>query len=89
MFRAALGTLLGSEIEMLADDPATAERELRWGHEVFSTMGEKGTFSTVAGTRRRPTTSTPTHSGDGRSQAFVRGAVTSTTQSSSAAGPSS
>ncbi len=35
-------------VEMLADDPAAAERELRWGYETLEQMGERGFLSTAA-----------------------------------------
>jgi len=48
-FRAALGTVFGGRIELLADNPAAAEQELRWGYGAFQAMGETYVFSTVAG----------------------------------------
>jgi tetratricopeptide (TPR) repeat protein len=41
-------SLLSSEIEMLADDPAAAERELRWGYGALEKMGDRGLLSMVA-----------------------------------------
>ena len=34
-------------VELLADDPAAAERELRWGYETLQEIGELGWLSTV------------------------------------------
>ena len=34
-------------VELLADDPAAAERELRWGYETLREVGEMGWLSTV------------------------------------------
>ena len=36
-------------VELLADDPAAAERELRWGYDTLGEIGELGWLSTVAG----------------------------------------
>ena len=36
-------------VELLADDPAAAERELRWGYDRLGEIGELGWLSTVAG----------------------------------------
>ena len=41
-------SLLSSEIEMLADDPPAAERELRWGYGALQKMGDRGLLSMVA-----------------------------------------
>jgi tetratricopeptide (TPR) repeat protein len=41
-------SLLSSEIELLADDPAAAERELRSGYGALEEMGERGLLSMVA-----------------------------------------
>ena len=41
-------SLAAGDIEMLADDPAAAERELRRGYEALEAMGERGLLSTVA-----------------------------------------
>jgi len=41
-------SLLAGDIEMLADDPAAAERELRRGSEALGAMGERGLLATVA-----------------------------------------
>ena len=41
-------SLLSSEIEMLAEDPAAAERELRSGYGALVEMGERGLLSMVA-----------------------------------------
>jgi class 3 adenylate cyclase/tetratricopeptide (TPR) repeat protein len=41
-------SLLSSEIEMLAEDPAAAERELRSGYGALEEMGERGLLSMVA-----------------------------------------
>jgi tetratricopeptide (TPR) repeat protein len=41
-------SLLSSEIEMLADDPAAAERDLRGGYSALEEMGERGLLSMVA-----------------------------------------
>ncbi|MGZ4292561.1 MAG: adenylate/guanylate cyclase domain-containing protein, partial [Gaiellaceae bacterium] len=47
-FRRAARSLVGGEIEMLADDPAAAERELRRGHDILERMGERGLRSTLS-----------------------------------------
>jgi class 3 adenylate cyclase/tetratricopeptide (TPR) repeat protein len=44
----AMRSLVPAEIEMLAGDPAAAERELRWGYDVLTSMGERGIRSTLA-----------------------------------------
>jgi tetratricopeptide (TPR) repeat protein len=36
-------------VELLADDAPAAERELRWGHDTLTEIGELGWLSTVAG----------------------------------------
>ena len=36
-------------VELLADDPAAAERELRWGYDTLGEIGGLGWLSTVAG----------------------------------------
>jgi class 3 adenylate cyclase/tetratricopeptide (TPR) repeat protein len=41
-------SLLSSEIEMLAEDPAAAERDLREGYSALEEMGERGLLSMVA-----------------------------------------
>ncbi len=41
-------SLLAGDIEMLADDPAAAERELRRGSEALGAMRERGLLATVA-----------------------------------------
>jgi class 3 adenylate cyclase/tetratricopeptide (TPR) repeat protein len=41
-------SLLSSEIEMLDNDPASAERELRRGYRALEEMGERGLLSMVA-----------------------------------------
>jgi hypothetical protein len=41
-------SLAAGDIEMLADDPAAAERELRRGYEALEAMGERGLLATVA-----------------------------------------
>ncbi len=41
-------SLLAGDVEMLADDPAAAERELRRGYDALEAMGERGLLSTVA-----------------------------------------
>ena len=45
---AALQTLTGGTIELLAGDALAAEAELRWGYETLRRMGEKLSFSTNA-----------------------------------------
>jgi tetratricopeptide (TPR) repeat protein len=45
----AVRTIIGGAIEVLADDLAAAERELRRGIEMLEAMGEKNILSTVAG----------------------------------------
>ncbi len=47
-YRRATRSLAPASVEMLAGDPAAAERELRWGYETLQAMGEKGVRSTVA-----------------------------------------
>jgi ATP/maltotriose-dependent transcriptional regulator MalT len=44
----AMRSLVPAEIEMLAGDPAAAERELRWGFDMLTAMGERGVRSTLA-----------------------------------------
>jgi class 3 adenylate cyclase/tetratricopeptide (TPR) repeat protein len=41
-------SLVAGDVEMLADDPATAEAELRRGFEALEGMGERGLLSRVA-----------------------------------------
>jgi ATP/maltotriose-dependent transcriptional regulator MalT len=41
-------TQLSGWVELLADDPAGAERELRWGFDKLREIGEMSWFSTVA-----------------------------------------
>jgi class 3 adenylate cyclase len=41
-------SLAAGDIEMLADDPVAAERELRRGYEALEAMGERGLLATVA-----------------------------------------
>jgi tetratricopeptide (TPR) repeat protein len=41
-------SLAAGDIELLADDPAAAERELRRGHEALEAMGERALLATVA-----------------------------------------
>ena len=41
-------SLIAGDIEMLADDPAAAERELRRGSEALGAMRERGLLATVA-----------------------------------------
>ncbi len=41
-------SLAAGDIEMLADDPVAAERELRHGYEALEAMGERGLLATVA-----------------------------------------
>jgi predicted ATPase len=41
-------SLAAGDIEMLANDPVAAERELRRGYEALEAMGERGLLSTVA-----------------------------------------
>jgi class 3 adenylate cyclase/tetratricopeptide (TPR) repeat protein len=47
--RRAVGTILGAEIEMLANDPAGAERELTFGYQTLEAMGDTGVRAVVAG----------------------------------------
>ncbi|MDP8904644.1 MAG: AAA family ATPase [Chloroflexota bacterium] len=49
VWRAGPYTQLAGWVETLADDSAAAERELRWGFEKLSEIGEMSWFSTVAG----------------------------------------
>jgi class 3 adenylate cyclase/tetratricopeptide (TPR) repeat protein len=46
--RAAAGTMIDANVELLAGDLAAAERELRWGFDTLEAMGETGFLSTVA-----------------------------------------
>jgi class 3 adenylate cyclase/tetratricopeptide (TPR) repeat protein len=46
--RAAFGSEAAGFLEMLAGDPAAAERELRSGYEALERLGERGSASTVA-----------------------------------------
>jgi class 3 adenylate cyclase/tetratricopeptide (TPR) repeat protein len=46
---AALAALVSGGVEMLAGDPAAAERELRHSYEVLHELGEKNYISTIAG----------------------------------------
>jgi class 3 adenylate cyclase/predicted ATPase len=41
-------SLAAGDIELLADDPVAAERELRRGYEALETMGERALLATVA-----------------------------------------
>jgi class 3 adenylate cyclase/tetratricopeptide (TPR) repeat protein len=47
-FRVAVMTQFAGEMERLAGDLAAAERELRWGYEALSEMGEKAYLSSSA-----------------------------------------
>jgi tetratricopeptide (TPR) repeat protein len=47
-FRAAVTALLGAEIELLAGEPAAAERELRQAYETLTEMGESGARGVVS-----------------------------------------
>ena len=47
-YRRANRSLVPATVEMLAGNPAAAERELRWGYEMLMSMGEKGMRSTLA-----------------------------------------
>jgi class 3 adenylate cyclase/tetratricopeptide (TPR) repeat protein len=47
-FRRAARSLVPATVEMLADNPAAAERELRWGYETLAAMGEKNARSVLA-----------------------------------------
>ena len=47
-FRAAVTALLGAEIELLAGEPAAAERELRQAYETLAAMGESGARGVVS-----------------------------------------
>jgi tetratricopeptide (TPR) repeat protein len=47
-YRRAARSLAPAMVELLAGDPAAAERELRWGYETLAAMGEKGARSTLA-----------------------------------------
>jgi class 3 adenylate cyclase/tetratricopeptide (TPR) repeat protein len=40
-------TQMAGLVELLADDPAAAERDLRWGHETLSAIGEVTWLSTL------------------------------------------
>ena len=46
---AARGTVTSGEIELVAGDPAAAERRLREGYEALHAMGERGYLSSLAG----------------------------------------
>jgi tetratricopeptide (TPR) repeat protein len=46
--RMATRRTISGEIELLADDPAAAERELRWGYERLLEMGERGDLPAIA-----------------------------------------
>jgi len=47
--RRAARSLVGAGIELLAGDPAAAERELRLGYDTFAGMGETWVRATIAG----------------------------------------
>src|SRR5205807_2600820 len=47
-YRRAARSLIAATVEMLAGNPAAAERELRWGYDTLAAMGEKGSRSTLA-----------------------------------------
>ncbi len=47
--RMATRRTVSGAIELLADDPAAAERELRWGYERLEAMGEKIDLPGIAG----------------------------------------
>jgi hypothetical protein len=47
-YRLAARSLVPGTIEMLAGDPAAAERELRQGYETLEAMGEVGARATIA-----------------------------------------
>lgn len=47
-FTQALVTAKSAEIELIAGDPATAERHLREAYEAFHAMGERGFLSSLA-----------------------------------------
>jgi class 3 adenylate cyclase/tetratricopeptide (TPR) repeat protein len=47
-FRRAARSPIPASIEMLAGEPAAAERELRWGYDKLEPMGEKGVSGTLA-----------------------------------------
>jgi class 3 adenylate cyclase/tetratricopeptide (TPR) repeat protein len=44
----AMRSLVPAGIEMLAGDPIAAERELRWGYDMLTALGERGVRSTLA-----------------------------------------
>ena len=44
----AMRSLVPAGIEMLAGDPIAAERELRWGYDMLTALGERGIRSTLA-----------------------------------------
>jgi tetratricopeptide (TPR) repeat protein len=46
--RLATRRTISGEIELLADDPVAAERELRWGYERLNEMGERGDLPAIA-----------------------------------------
>ena len=48
IFRRAARSPIPASIEMLAGEPAAAERELRWGYDKLEPMGEKGVSGTLA-----------------------------------------
>jgi tetratricopeptide (TPR) repeat protein len=48
-FRHAMDADVAGEIELLAGDPATAERYLREAYEAYIAMGDRGFRSTIAG----------------------------------------
>lgn len=47
-YRKAIRSTIGADIETLAGDDDSAERELRWGYEALERMGEKGARAVVA-----------------------------------------
>jgi len=47
-YRRAALSLVPATVEMLAGNPIAAERELRWGYETLTAMGERGVRSTLA-----------------------------------------
>jgi predicted ATPase len=48
-FTRAMVTATSGEIELIAGDPATAERRMREAYEAFHAMGERGFLSSLAG----------------------------------------
>jgi tetratricopeptide (TPR) repeat protein len=48
-FTRAIVAATSGEVELIAGDPATAERHLREAYEAFHAMGERGPLSSVAG----------------------------------------